>query len=206
MIGPPGAGKGTQAKLLGERLGVPHVSTGDILRAAVAAETPLGRQARRFMDSGRLVPDDVVIGIVDERLRAPDCRRGFILDGFPRTVPQARALDELLAKRGQPLDAVLLIDVPQPALVERLSGRRVCRRCGAMFHTALDGAGACTRCGGELQQRADDREETVLERMEVYARETAPLRDYYARAGLLHAIDGMGTRDEVARRIEASVG
>lgn len=206
MMGPPGAGKGTQAKLLGERLGVPHISTGDILREAVAAGTPLGRQARSFMDQGRLVPDDVVIGIVDERLRAPDCGSGFILDGFPRTVAQARALDALLAKRGQPLDAVLHIDVPEPVLVKRLSGRRVCRGCGTMFHTALDGDGACTRCGGELYQRADDREKTVRQRMDVYARETAPLEDYYGRAGLLHTIEGTGTREGVARRIEESVG
>ena len=206
MMGPPGAGKGTQAKLLGARLGIPHVSTGDILRDAVASGTRLGRQAQSFMNQGKLVPDAVVIGIVDERLQAPDCASGFILDGFPRTVAQAKALDQLLTKRKQALDVVLQVDVPQASLVERLSGRRVCRSCGAMFHTALDGVGACTKCGGELYQRADDCEATILQRMDVYARETAPLKDYYARAGVLHTIDGMGTRDEVAGRVGESVG
>jgi adenylate kinase len=152
------------------------------------------------------VPDEVIVGLAVERIKRPDCADGFILDGFPRTVAQARALDALLAKRGQRLDAVVHVDVPEDALVKRLSGRRVCRSCGTMFHTALDGDGACSRCGGELYQRADDREETVRQRMEVYARETAPLRDYYARAGLLHTIDGTGSRDDVGRRIEGAIG
>jgi adenylate kinase len=208
MLGPPGAGKGTQAALLSERLGLPHISTGDILRQAVAAGTPLGREARRHMDAGGLVPDEVIIGIVEERLRAADVAGGFILDGFPRTVAQAEALDALLARGGQRLSAVLQIAVPPADLVRRLSGRRVCQECGAMFHAALDAAAGqdrCGRCGGALYQRADDREATIIQRMEVYERETAPLEEHYRRAGLLRRIDGTGGRDEVFQRVAAGV-
>jgi adenylate kinase len=204
MLGPPGAGKGTQAKLLAERLGVPHISTGDILREAVAAGTPLGEAARRYMEDGRLVPDDVVIGIVDERLGEADAS-SFILDGFPRTVAQAEALDALLARKGRPLTAVVQIVVPRRDLIARLSGRRVCRGCGAMFHANLDRGTACERCGGELYQRADDREETIVERMGVYERQTAPLEGYYLQAGLLRPIDGTGSREEVFDRVAAGI-
>jgi adenylate kinase len=206
MMGPPGAGKGTQAKMLSERFGVPHISTGDILREAVAAGTPLGTQARAYMDDGRLVPDAVVIGIVDERLGVADCTRGFILDGFPRTVAQAQALDGVLARRSLGLTSVVQIDVPREQLVARLSARRVCRKCGTLFNAADRAAATqCVRCGGDLYQRADDQEDTIRQRMDVYARETAPVTEHYRRAGLLHEVDGTGSREQVADRVQASV-
>jgi adenylate kinase len=204
MMGPPGAGKGTQAKRVAERLGVPHISTGDMLRQAVAAGTPLGRQARRIMDEGRLVPDAVVIGIVDERLGAADTAPGFVLDGFPRTVAQAEGLERLLAAREQPLTRVLQLDVPEDEIVRRLSGRRVCRQCGVMYHVTFDPPARpdrCDRCGGELYQRDDDREETVRQRLEVYRDETAPLVAYYRRAGLLREIEGTGDQAAVFARV-----
>jgi len=208
MVGPPGAGKGTQAKLLNERFGVPHVSTGDILREAQRARTPLGLEVQRFLDEGRLVPDQGVIGIVAERLKAPDCRAGYILDGFPRTLAQARALDELMASRGERLDAAVFVVVPQEELVRRLSGRRVCRSCGGMYHVLFDPPalpGTCGRCGGELYQREDDREDTIRHRLEVYACETGPVVEHYRAAGLLREADGVGTREEVFGRIAAGV-
>jgi adenylate kinase len=207
IMGAPGAGKGTQAKRLAERFGIAHVSTGDILREAVQAETPLGREARRYMDEGLLVPDEVVIGLVEDRLRAADCGRGFILDGFPRTRDQARALDALLARRGQRLTRVLQIAVPPEELVRRLAGRRVCRSCGTMFHVVFDPAegGRCSRCGGEVVQRDDDREETIRHRMHVFARETEPVLEHYREAGVLREIAGTGSRDEVFERAVASV-
>jgi adenylate kinase len=206
-MGAPGAGKGTQAKLLEERVHVPHISTGDILRAARDHGTPLGIEAGRYMDAGHLVPDDVVVGIVDERLRAPDCAAGFILDGFPRTVRQATALDAMLARNGRGLEAVLHISVPRDELVRRLSGRRVCRACGTMFHVEVDPSarsGKCTRCRGELTQREDDREETIRHRMDVYETETAPVLQHYRNAGLLREVPGTGTREEVFARVTAS--
>jgi len=207
IIGPPGAGKGTQAKLLSALAGVPHISTGDMLREAIAAGTKLGQQAQKLMDRGQLVPDDVMIGIVDQRLQAPDATGGFILDGFPRTVAQAEALDKMLARRGVPLTVALRFVVPEEDLVVRLTGRRVCRSCGAMFHV-LDGgparAGRCDRCGGALYQRADDEESTIRHRMEVFEKQTAPLREYYERAGILREVDGFGTRDEVFARVKAA--
>ena len=203
MLGPPGAGKGTQAKRLAERLGVPHISTGDILRSAAAAGTRLGKEARRFMDDGGLVPDPVMVGLVEERLAQPDADGGFILDGFPRTVGQAEALDAILVKGGKPLDAVLRIAVPRDELVRRLAGRRICGDCGTMFQVAIDQSpnGRCTSCGGPLLQRDDDRVETVGRRMEVYERETAPLVGHYREKGLLREVVGAGTRDEVFQRI-----
>jgi adenylate kinase len=209
IMGTPGAGKGTQAKLLAERVGACHISTGDMLRDAIRRGTALGREAQRFMDQGLLVPDDVVTGIVEDRLAAPDCRSGFLLDGFPRTVAQAGALDALLARRGEPLTGVLHIAVPREEAVRRLSGRRVCDGCGSMAHVAFDPPArpdVCDRCGGHLLQRDDDREETVRRRMDVYARETAPVLDHYRTAGLLREIDGTGTRENVSRRVAASVG
>jgi adenylate kinase len=206
MMGAPGAGKGTQAKLLSEELGLPHVATGDMLREAIAAETPLGAQARRFVEKGLLLPDDVVIGLVEERLRAPDAARGFVLDGFPRTVRQAEALEAMLARHGQRLNAALQLQVPREELVRRLAGRRLCRACGTLFSTAVDAGAACARCGGELYQRADDREETVRHRMDVYEQETAPVLDYYRRQRLLREVDGTGAREEVRRRVATSAG
>jgi len=203
MLGPPGAGKGTQAKRLAERLGVPHISTGDILRGAAAAGTALGKEARRYMDDGGLVPDPVMVGLVEERLALPDAGRGFILDGFPRTVGQAEALDELLTSRGRPLDAVLQIAVPRDELVRRLAGRRVCGDCGTLIQVAveLSSNGSCESCGGPLLQRDDDRVETVGRRMEVYERETEPLVGHYRTKGLLREVVGTGSRDEVFDRI-----
>jgi adenylate kinase len=208
MIGPPGAGKGTQAQLLCERFGIPQISTGDMLREAQRAQNDLGREAQRYMDQGRLVPDDVVIGIVDQRLDAVDCRPGFILDGFPRTVAQAEALDAMLARRGEGLDVVIAVDVPREGLVERLAGRQVCRTCGAMFHRTFNpptAAGECDRCRGELYQRDDDREDRIMLRLDQLAKEVAPVAGYYRQVGLLSTVDGTGSRDDVLRRITASL-
>ena len=203
IMGPPGAGKGTQAKLLQERRGVPHISTGDILRDARHAGTALGREAERYMAQGLLVPDDVVIGIVADRLAAQNHSHGFLLDGFPRTVRQAEALDRILGD--QRLDAVVSINVPEDELVRRLAGRRVCRQCGAMFclDDAAVRAARCDRCGGELYQREDDREETVRARFEIYARDTAPVLRYYRDAGLLREISGVGNREEIFKHVAA---
>jgi len=208
LMGTPGAGKGTQGALLASRYGACHVSTGDILRDAARQGTPLGLEARRYMDDGHLVPDDLVTGIVADRLASPECGKGFLLDGFPRTVPQAEALGRLLTERGQPLDAVILITVPTEEVVRRLSGRRVCPDCVAMFHVALQPPatpGRCDRCGGALVQREDDREDTVRHRLAVYTRETAPVLEHYRRAGLLREVDGTGTREDVARHVEAAL-
>jgi adenylate kinase len=208
MIGPPGAGKGTQARLLCERFGVPQISTGDMLREAQRTGTALGREAQRFMDEGRLVPDDVVIGIVDQRLIEVDCEPGFILDGFPRTVAQADALASILSRHGCALDAVVAVEVPRADLIERLAGRLVCRVCGTMFHRTLDTpkrAGVCDKCGGELYQRDDDREDRITRRLDQLAAEVAPVAEYYRKAGLLRRVDGTGTRDDVLGRITASL-
>jgi adenylate kinase len=209
IMGAPGAGKGTQAQRLGARAGAAHISTGDILRRARDDGTALGQEARRFMDAGRLVPDAVVVGIVQERLARADCAGGFVLDGFPRTVPQAVALDAMLARDGRELQAVLHIEVPREELVQRLSGRRVCRSCGSMFHVRFDPpatAGRCDRCGDELTQREDDREDTIRHRMDVYEAETAPVLQHYRAAGLLHAVPGTGSREEVFARVVACAG
>jgi adenylate kinase len=206
LLGPPGAGKGTQAKLLAERLGVPQVSTGDMLRAAVAAATPLGREAKGFMDRGALVPDAVILGLVAERLKQPDTRKGFILDGFPRTLAQAEALATL--PEGA-VDHVLALDVPPEDVVARIAGRRTCAGCGAMYHTRFSPSrlpGRCDACGRETIQRDDDREDTVRRRLTVYAEQTAPLIRYYEAAGLLRRIPGTGGIPEIARRLLQSVG
>ena len=208
LMGTPGAGKGTQGALLASRYGACHISTGDVLREAVRGGSKLGLEAKRYMEQGLLVPDEVVIGIVAERLDGADCKGGFLLDGFPRTVAQAKALDALLARRGQPLGGVLLIALPREDALKRLAGRRVCEQCGAMFHSSFDPpaqADRCDRCGGRLVQRGDDREETVRHRMEVYARETAPVLEHYRAAGLLREIDGTGSREDVFQRVAASV-
>jgi adenylate kinase len=204
LLGPPGAGKGTQAKLIEERAEVPHISTGDILRRAVAAETPLGREAKVYMDRGELVPDALVINMMQQRFAEDDCRRGFLLDGFPRTVAQGEALEEMLGDCGMPIDHVLQLVVTRAELIRRLGGRRTCRRCGAMYHLAYDPpkrAGTCDRCGGDLFQRTDDREETIIARLDVYDRQTAPLSTFYRSRGLLREIDGEGETREVFQRI-----
>ena len=205
IMGTPGAGKGTQAKLLARQFGACHISTGDLLREGVRGSSPLGLEARRYMEQGLLVPDEVVIGIVAERLDAADCRGGFLLDGFPRTVAQAKALDALLARRGQPLGGVLLIALPREEALGRLAGRRVCEQCGAMSQAAVAATDRCAGCGGRLVQRTDDREETVRHRMEVYARETAPVIEHYRAAGLLREVDGTGSREDVFQRVVASL-
>ncbi|HXV19468.1 MAG TPA: adenylate kinase [Desulfuromonadales bacterium] len=204
LLGPPGAGKGTQAKMLTDRFGIPQISTGDILRSAVKEGTPMGVKAKAFMDAGGLVPDEVVVGIVRERLQMSDCAGGFILDGFPRTVAQADALKETLQQLGKNLDAVISLDVDVEALVERLTGRRTCKACGRGYHVKFDPpkvAGTCDVCGGVLIQRADDQEETIRKRLEVYHQQTAPLVAYYRTDSLLTSVDGMREIDTVQQQI-----
>jgi adenylate kinase len=209
LLGPPGAGKGTQAKLLVERLGVPQISTGDMLRAAVKAGTTLGREAKAYMDRGALVPDGVIIGLVRERLQSTDCIRGYILDGFPRTVAQAEALEKALLDLRLSLDHVLCLEVPREDLVVRIAGRRTCRACGAMFHVRFSPAkrdGVCDACGGETYQRDDDREDTVRHRLEVYAQQTEPLVRFFEGRGLLRRIAGTGEIPEIFARMVESLG
>lgn len=199
LLGPPGAGKGTQASMLVKEFGVPHISTGDIFRAAIKEGTELGLKAKSFMDQGQLVPDEVVIGIVRERLTQKDCQDGFILDGFPRTVPQADALQDALKNLGMVLNAVVNLEVSEEELVTRLSGRRVCKNCGATYHIKFSPAknpGICDVCGGELYQRDDDKEETIRKRLEVYSNQTSPLIEYYQGTGLLKTIKGDGKEIE----------
>ena len=208
FLGPPGAGKGTQAKTLADAHRVPHISTGEMLRDAVKAGTPLGRQAARIMESGALVPDDVMVGIIADRLRQPDAAAGFILDGFPRTIAQAEALNRLLKDLGQSLDAVVYFDVPEAELIRRLTGRRLCRQCQTAYHLVSAPPrrpGVCDRCGGELYQRDDDGEATVRNRLEVYARQTAPLLDYYRDRGLLAAVKGEGTVPAIGEAVRRAV-
>ena len=194
LLGPPGAGKGTQAKMLVDRFAIPQVATGDILRSALQSGTALGLQAKSYMDAGALVPDEVVIGIVRERLQESDCQGGFILDGFPRTVAQADALQGTLAGLGRQLDRVISLTVDTEALVQRLTGRRTCRSCGRGYHVTFDPSRdgkSCDVCGGELYQRDDDQEATIRRRLSVYAEQTAPLIAYYREAGILAELDGM---------------
>lgn len=203
LVGPPGAGKGTQAEFIAAHLAVPKVSTGDIFRANVAEGTPLGRKAREYMDAGQLVPDEVTINMVRERLGEPDAAEGFLLDGFPRTVPQAVALDKLVADLGAGLDVVLELVVDDDEVIRRLSGRRTCHGCGKVWHMEFDPPtheGVCDRCGGELFQRDDDRAETVAERLRVYSRDTAPLVGYYGAQGKLVGIDATGPVEDVTLR------
>lgn len=202
LLGPPGAGKGTQAEKLSEAYAIPHISTGDMFREAVAEGTALGLQAKGFMEAGQLVPDEVTIGIVRERLHRPDCRKGFLLDGFPRTVPQAEALDEILSELSDGLDAVVSIEASEEKIVRRLSQRRVCGDCGTIYHMeskppAPDGR--CKACGGVIYQRADDSEETVRKRLEVYRLQTEPLIRYYERKGLLRRVSGDNDIETVSR-------
>lgn len=200
FFGPPGAGKGTQAKRLQTELGVPHLSTGDILREAVRQGTPLGTQARPLMDAGKLVPDDLVIGIVEERLDRDDAKKGFILDGFPRTVPQAEALNRALEKKGRAVDHVISLEVPREELVTRLSGRRSCPKDGSVYHVVTNPPktpGVCDLCGTPLIHRDDDSEEKVTKRLLVYEEQTSPLKAWYSERGLLRTIPGVGAQDEI---------
>lgn len=204
-MGLPGAGKGTQAELIVERYHIPHISTGDMFRQAVKEGTPLGLKAKEYMDQGLLVPDDVTIGIVKERLAKPDTEKGFLLDGFPRTVPQAIALDETLNELRKSIDAVIHIEVPLEVLIRRLTGRRICKSCGATYHLIYHPPareGICDRCGGELYQRADDNAETVEKRLTVNLEQTKPLLQYYGEKGILYSIDGEKDIEEVYRMIE----
>jgi adenylate kinase len=203
LVGPPGAGKGTQAEFIAAHLAVPKISTGDIFRANVAAGTPLGVEARRYMDGGQLVPDEVTINMVRDRLAEPDSSDGFLLDGFPRTVPQAQALDKLLADLGVGLDIVLELVVDDDEVIRRLSGRRTCHGCSKIWHVTFDSPsreGVCDRCGGALYQRDDDKAETVSERLRVYARDTAPLVDFYGAQSKLVGIDATGPVEDVTVR------
>jgi adenylate kinase len=203
LVGPPGAGKGTQAEFIAAHLAVPKISTGDIFRANVAQGTPLGVKAKQYMDAGHLVPDEVTINMVGGRLAEPDATDGFLLDGFPRTVPQAVALDKLLADYGSGVDLVLELVVDDDEVIRRLSGRRTCRGCGKIWHIEFDvpsREGICDRCGGELFQRDDDKAETVAERLRVYARDTAPLVDYYGAQSKLVGIDATGPVEDITVR------
>ena len=205
LIGPPGAGKGTQAKFITEKFGIPQISTGDMLRAAVKAGTPLGLAAKKVMDAGQLVSDDIIIGLVKERLAKPDCEKGFLFDGFPRTIPQAQALLDA----GIPLDFVLEISVPDAEIVERMSGRRVCRECGATYHVVTKPPrkeGVCDLCGGELIIRADDTPETVKARLAVYHRETEPLTAFYAERGKLRLVNNASTIEGTTEEIFKALG
>jgi len=209
LLGPPGAGKGTQARMLETRFGAPQVASGDLLRAAVRNRTALGLKAKAFMDKGALVPDELVLGLIDERLNQADAKDGFILDGFPRTVAQAETLAAMLATRGQKLDRVVAIIVPDEEIVKRISGRRTCRNCGAMYHAIYDpprNMNMCNSCNGELYQREDDAEDTVRARLEVYDLSTRPLLDHYGRLGMLDRIEGIGRPEEIEGRILAALG
>ena len=209
IFGAPGAGKGTQAEKIIENYQIPHISTGDMFRKAIKDQTELGMEAKRYMDQGALVPDHVTIGIVKDRLSESDCKSGFLLDGFPRTVDQAKALDEILTSLDSKIDYVINIDVDLDILKERLTGRRICRSCGATYHMVFNPpavAGTCDKCGGELYQRKDDNEETVGNRLDVYVSQTKPLLDYYSLAGNLVNINGQQSIDLVFAEIQDVLG
>lgn len=207
LLGPPGAGKGTQAKRLEDSRGLVQLSTGDMLRAAVASGSPLGQQAKRVMEAGELMPDEIIIDMISERIDQPDCRNGFVLDGFPRTTRQAAALDEMLARKNASLDGVVELAVDENALIERISGRFSCAKCGAGYHEKFKRPkvdGVCDVCGStEFSRRKDDNAETVAARLEAYRGQTAPILPYYEGKGLLRRVDGMADVDEVTRQIEA---
>jgi adenylate kinase len=209
LLGPPGAGKGTQAKRLEERHGLVQLATGDMLRRAVASGSPLGQRVKAIMDSGKLVPDDIIIEMIAERIAQPEAARGFILDGFPRTVPQAEALDHMLAEQGRKLDHVILMDVDEAALVDRISGRFTCVKCGASYHERYNRPkldGSCDLCGAkDFVYRADDRPEAVATRLAAYRNQTAPILPYYRDRGILRSVDGMAEIDEVTRDIESVI-
>ena len=205
LLGPPGAGKGTQAEILNKKLGIPTISTGNILRAAVKNGTPVSLKAKEYMDAGKLVPDEVIIGVISERLAEADCQNGFILDGVPRTIPQAEALE----KAGISFDAVVSIEISDEEIVERMAGRRVCTACGAPYHVKNmppKVEGVCDACGGKLEARADDKPEVVRDRLQVYHKETAPLKDFYAARNLLKTVDNQPTVAETTTAILNALG
>lgn len=204
LLGPPGSGKGTQAQKIADRYHTPQISTGEILRASVKENTPLGKKAKGFMDQGQLVPDEIVIGIIEERLKSKECEAGFILDGFPRTIAQAKALKAILDRIGKKIDLVLNLQVDSEELIRRLTGRRTCKECGAMYHVFFSPSkkeGVCDRCGGQLYQREDDNEETIRARLKEYERQTAPLIQYYEVEKVLQSIQGKGGPEEIFQQI-----
>lgn len=205
LLGPPGAGKGTQATAISGRYGIPHISTGDILREAVKQGTELGTYANSYMSKGELVPDEIVIGIVVERLQKPDAIKGFLLDGFPRTVAQAEALDAALSDKGMNLDAVVSLEVDGEEVVRRLGSRRVCADCGAIGTAPADGGDKCAICEGKLFTRTDDQPEAIRTRLQVYGAQTEPLIEYYGKKGILHPVQAVGTVDDVSNRISESL-
>jgi adenylate kinase len=206
LLGAPGSGKGTQGVVLSNKFNIPQISTGDLLRAAVKAGTELGKKAKSAMDAGALVSDDIVIGLIRERLSEDDAQNGYILDGFPRNIPQAEALDAMLEQLGQPLQGVVLLDVPFEELMQRLTGRRTCKDCGAIYNIYLSppkNEGHCDRCAGELFQREDDNEETIGNRLKVYEEQTAPLIGFYQNQNKLHSITGTGDIDDITNQVGA---
>lgn len=209
LLGAPGAGKGTQAKILIEKYGMPQISTGDLLRAAVAAGTALGKEAKSYMDKGELVPDSVVLGMVGERLKQDDCKKGYILDGFPRNTAQAEALDKMLASLNMSLTAALSVDVPFEDLMKRLTGRRTCKACGQMYNIYFKAPAkesVCDKCKGELFQRDDDKEATIKKRLEVYTAQTEPLIGYYKKKGIVKSVSGTGSIDEIFKKVTEVLG
>lgn len=204
LFGPPGVGKGTQAKILSNEIKIAHIATGDILREAVSSGTEMGKKAKSYMDRGELVPDDVVIGIIQDRLKENDAKNGFILDGFPRTLPQAEALDKVFEKAGIKVDHVISMEVDEKLLVKRLTSRRVCRSCGSIFNLMVDRLDdlTCPKCSGELYQRDDDKEETIQRRFEVYLNQTKPVKEFYRNKKMLAEIDGIGDIGEITLRLK----
>jgi adenylate kinase len=208
LLGAPGAGKGTQAKMLIDRYKIPQISTGDILRKAVADGTPLGKEAKVIMDQGGLVSDKIVLGLVEERINQPDCKNGFILDGFPRNTAQAEALDTMLSSMGAPLTIALNIDVDMNDLLKRLTGRRTCKGCQQMYNvyfSAPKKEGVCDKCGGALFQRDDDKEETIKKRLDVYQKQTAPLIDYYSKKKIMKTVVGVGSIEDIFKKAVAAI-
>ncbi|MBC8214792.1 MAG: adenylate kinase [Candidatus Marinimicrobia bacterium] len=206
LVGPPGVGKGTQAKYLVEKYSIPQISTGDMLRANIRKNTQMGIEAQKFMNAGKLVPDDVILGMMKNRLQEDDCKNGYILDGFPRTIPQARGLDKLLTEMNENLDVVLVITVANEEVIKRLSSRRSCKNCGAVYNLMFDPPkteGICNQCNGELYQRDDDKPETITKRLEIYSRQTEPLVDFYTKQNLVKSVIGLGTIQEVKNNISS---
>ena len=209
MLGAPGAGKGTQAKMIASKYGIPHISTGDIFRANIKNGTELGNKANTYMDKGELVPDELVVDLIMDRFKADDCVKGYVLDGFPRTIPQAEALDKALAANGEKVDYAINVDVPDENIVNRMSGRRACVNCGATYHIVFNAPKTedkCDHCGADLILRDDDKPETVLNRLDVYHKQTQPLIDYYDKAGIVKNIDGTQDMDKVFADITAILG